>query len=88
MSRPWSSACKVLVHAKLDPTDLLRSHSQSLHFGHESDSTLDLSRVRLMEVDSGLAEQLEEGQTVLFRGDKEDNAVLCTQGKVKQKRQY
>ena len=36
---------------------------------------------RLIEVDSDLANTLEEGQELVFRGDEDDNAVLCTNNK-------
>lgn len=65
---------KVIVHAKLEVSDLLPV-SQIVNFSTE---LLDQTKVKFMEVDAKLAETLAVGDTLTFRGDGEDNAVLCT----------
>ena len=75
--RSLESVDKVVVHAKLDPADLL-PQSQTLYF---ADELLDQDSVRLMEVDKHLADALEAGQTLVLRGREDDGAVLCTQDK-------
>jgi hypothetical protein len=76
-SRTLSDVDKMIEHAKMSPSDLL-PHSQVLHF----DSTqLDQNSVKLLEVDKALADALEAGDSLVFRGEAEDGVVLCTADK-------
>ncbi|TRY76408.1 hypothetical protein TCAL_00031 [Tigriopus californicus] len=66
---------KVVLHAKLDPEDLM-PQSQVLHF---DSNPLDLTQLRLVEMEPTLAEGLIQGQILTFRGQDQDSLVLCTQ---------
>lgn len=66
---------QVVLHAKLDPEDLM-AQSQVLHFGSNQ---LDLTQLRLVEMEHALADGLSEGQILTFRGQEQDSLVLCTQ---------
>ena len=75
--RSLADVDKMIAHAKMS-TDDLQPLSQTIHF---SAVQVDQTRVKLMEVDKGLAAAIEEGAKLVFRGKDEDGVVLCTEDK-------
>lgn len=63
----------VLDFAKLT-RDEIKPETQSIFFSENLDS----DGIKLLELDSGVLQALENGENVVIRGDKEDSAVLCT----------
>lgn len=78
ISRDFEAIDKVVKHAKLEPEGLLPV-SQTIYFG---DELLDQEEYKLIEVDKNIADMLEnEESSLVFRGDDDDVAVLCTKDK-------
>ncbi|XP_072045303.1 sister chromatid cohesion protein DCC1-like isoform X2 [Amphiura filiformis] len=63
----------IATQAKLDPTDLAPI-SQCLYFAEE----LNPEEMALLQVEDGMLEHLMEGSSLIVRGDKQENAILCT----------
>ena len=76
-SRTLERSFKVVELAKLDP-ESLQPCCQALRFA-ENDI---IDNVTLMEVTQEVADQLEEGQKFVFRGEANDSVVLCSDQKV------
>ncbi|XP_041359133.1 sister chromatid cohesion protein DCC1-like isoform X2 [Gigantopelta aegis] len=66
----------ILDFAKLK-TDDLRTRVQCIYFSEH----LDNERIKLLEMDSVILDSLTAQQQVVIRGDKDENAVLCTNDK-------
>ncbi|KAL4236383.1 Sister chromatid cohesion protein DCC1 [Mactra antiquata] len=63
----------VLNFAKLS-RDEIKPSTQCVYFANH----LDNDGIKLLELDKTVLNALESGERVVIRGDKEDNAVLCT----------
>ena len=77
-SRTLESAFRVVSLAKLEP-ETLQPKSQAIRFSNDNSEE---SQLMLLEVTSKVADQLEEGQTFVFRGDTDDSVVLCSDNEV------
>ena len=77
-SRTLESAFRVVSLAKLEP-ETLQPKSQAIRFSNDNSEE---SQLMLLEVTSKVADQLEEGQTFVFRGDTDDSVVLCSNNEV------
>ncbi|KAL3286499.1 hypothetical protein HHI36_001004 [Cryptolaemus montrouzieri] len=75
--RTFQEIDDVLDLAKLKNEDLLPI-SQTIYF-HESD--LNFDNIKLLEVDAHLLAEIQKGKTLIFKGDKDENAVLCSETK-------
>ncbi|XP_054275596.1 sister chromatid cohesion protein DCC1 isoform X2 [Macrosteles quadrilineatus] len=64
----------MIKHAKLEEEDL-KPLSQAIYFSSKFDE------YKLLELNSQILSSLTEGQRVVFRGCKDDKAVLCTNDK-------
>lgn len=62
----------VITHAKLEEDDL-HPVSQNLYFGTRFEN------FKFLELNNTVLEHLEVGQRVVFRGEEDDRAVLCTE---------
>ncbi|XP_049789210.1 sister chromatid cohesion protein DCC1 isoform X2 [Schistocerca nitens] len=67
----------VIHHAKLEESELLPV-TQILNFASRSEA---VENYRLFQLDTKLLNTLEEGDSLVLRGGKEESAVLCTQNK-------
>jgi len=65
---------RIMGFAKLDGSDF-QNNVQCLNFV----SGLDNTSIQLMEVTPSILTALEQGETVTFRGQEADSAVLCTE---------
>ncbi|XP_050434446.1 sister chromatid cohesion protein DCC1 [Adelges cooleyi] len=65
---------KVIEHAKLSEDDL-KPNVQPIYFGEQFEN------YKLLELDDDILSDLKCGQTVVFKGDKNETAVLCTKTK-------
>ncbi|XP_050546546.1 sister chromatid cohesion protein DCC1 isoform X2 [Daktulosphaira vitifoliae] len=65
---------KVIAHAKLSEDDL-KPNVQPIYFDEQFDN------YKLLELDEEILSNLKSGQTVVFKGDKDEPAVLCTETK-------
>lgn len=67
----------VIHHAKLEENELLPV-TQILNFASRSEA---VENYRLFQLDTKLLNVLEEGDSLVLRGGKDESAVLCTQNK-------
>ncbi|VVC28265.1 Sister chromatid cohesion protein Dcc1 [Cinara cedri] len=65
---------KVIEHAKLS-VDNLRPNVQNIYFGEKFEN------YKLLELDEHILSDLKCGSTVVFKGDRKESAVLCTETK-------
>ncbi|KAL5242866.1 hypothetical protein ACI65C_010276 [Semiaphis heraclei] len=65
---------KVIEHAKLSENDL-KPNVQPIYFGEKFEN------YKLLQLDEHIMEDLKCGQTVVFKGDHNETAVLCTETK-------
>ena len=87
--RALESAFRVVSLAKLEP-ESLQPKSQALRFSgdvQESNTNSDIaeeddSQLILLEVPSKVADQLEQGDHFVFRGESDDSVVLCSNNEV------
>lgn len=74
--RTEANVDKILKFAKLNRSDF-KPTVQCISF----DTALDNECVQLLEVDQTILKDIKQGQTVCFRGQKDDSATLCTSSK-------
>ena len=87
--RTLESAFRVVSLAKLEP-ESLQPKSQALRFSgdiQENNTNSDIaeeddSQLILLEVPSKVADQLEQGDHFVFRGESDDSVVLCSNNEV------
>ena len=83
--RALESAFRVVSLAKLEP-ESLQPRSQVLRFSgditQENNTEDDDSQLILLEVPSKVADQLEQGDHFVFRGESDDSVVLCSNNEV------
>ncbi|XP_008185811.1 sister chromatid cohesion protein DCC1 [Acyrthosiphon pisum] len=65
---------KVIEHAKLSENDL-KPNVQPIYFGEKFEN------YKLLQLDEHILADLKCGQTVVFKGDHKESAVLCTKTK-------
>ena len=83
--RALESAFRVVSLAKLEPGSL-QPKCQALRFSAgdftNSDQDDEDSQIILLEVPSKVADQLEQGDHFVFRGDADDSVVLCSNNEI------
>ena len=83
--RALESAFRVASLAKLEPGSL-QPKCQALRFSAgdftNSDQDDEDSQIILLEVPSKVADQLEQGDHFVFRGDADDSVVLCSNNEI------
>ncbi|XP_045472114.1 sister chromatid cohesion protein DCC1 [Harmonia axyridis] len=68
---------EVITLAKLKQDDLMPC-VQTIYF---NDSNLDCDNLKLIQLNDTLLKDIEEGQTLVFKGDIHENVVLCSKTK-------
>ena len=79
--RSLESAFRVVSLAKLEP-ESLQPCAQALRFSSAENSMENFDNLVLLEVNSKVADQLEQGQSFVFRGESDDSVVLCSNNEV------
>ena len=79
--RTLESAFRVVSLAKLEP-ESLQPCAQALRFSTAENTMENFDNLVLLEVNSKVADQLEQGQSFVFRGESDDSVVLCSNNEV------